>query len=163
MKTRIVMGLLFLVSLVACSPDTLQGTFEKEQRNNGMDGFNIIHIEENDQYGLVVATSWTEQFIQNKNRPGIHVYDNENGKWVGRPGISCGDGRGSSILGIGNGMYVYCGVITEDRPFVTMAVGETEARIFDVNESIRVWYAVVNSRDLKISGTFDNGEKMILN
>ena len=44
-----------------------------------------------------------------------------------------------------------------------MAVGEAQARIFDVDESIRVWYAVTNERDLKISGTYDNGETMILN
>ena len=77
------------ISMAACAPDTLQSTFEKDEKNNGMDSVNVIHVEENEQYGLVLATSWTEQFIENKDRPGISVYENNNGKWTRSPGMSC--------------------------------------------------------------------------
>jgi hypothetical protein len=163
MSTRIFIGLIFLISIVACSPDTLQSTYEKEQKNNGMDGFNIIHIEENDRYGLVLATSWTEEYIENKDKPGIHNYEKVDGKWVMYPGVSCGDGRGAATLGIMDGKYLYCGVITEERPFVKMNVGETEAKIFDVNGKKQVWYAVENAMGLKIRGTYENGEQVKLN
>jgi hypothetical protein len=163
MSTRIFIGLIVLVSIVACSPDTLQSTYEKEQKYNEMDGFNIIHIEENDRYGLVLATSWTEEYIQNRDKPGISVYEKVEGKWSRNPGISCGDGRGAATLGIPDGNYLYCGVITEERPFVKMAVGETEAQIFDVNDKKRVWYAVEKAMGLKIRGTYESGEQVNLN
>jgi len=62
-KSRIFPLLVVSISMVACAPDTLQSTFEKDQRNDGMDNINIIHIEENELYGLVVNTSWTEDYI----------------------------------------------------------------------------------------------------
>jgi len=159
MRFKVFPGLVLSFSIVACAPDTLQSTFEKEQKDNQMDGFNIIHIEENEQYGLVLATSWTEQYIQNKDRPGINVYENQSGKWVARPGTSC-DSPGASRLGIQNGLYLYCGAITEERPYVKITVGETEAKIFDVNDKNRVWYAVEESMDLKIIGSYASGEQV---
>ena len=132
MNLKTLTGLLLLTSLVACGPETLQSTYEKAQREDGMDGFNIIHIEENEQYGLVISTSWTEQYMENKDRPGIKYYEKMDGKWIMHPGTDCGTGRSASTLGIMGGSYVYCGVITEQRPFVKMTVGETEAQIFDV-------------------------------
>lgn len=162
MKLRIILGLLFSISLTACAPDTLQSTYEKEQKSNQMDGFNIIHIEENEQYGLVVATSWTEEHVQNKDKAGINVYENDNGKWVGRPGTSCSN-PGAARLGIQNGLYLYCGSIGENRPYVKVIVGETEAGIYDVNDTTRVWYAVVDSMDLKTVGSYANGEQVTFN
>jgi len=61
-------------------------------------------------------------------------------------------------LGIQNGLYLYCGAITEDPPYVKITVGETQASIFDVNEKIKVWYAVVNSMDLKMVGSYATGD-----
>jgi hypothetical protein len=159
MKIKIFPVLVFSISMMACAPDTLQSTFEKDEKNNGMDGINIIHIEENEQYGLVLATSWTEQYIENKDKPGISVYENDNGKWIGSPGTSC-SGPGATRLGIQNGLYLYCGAITENRPFVKITVGETEASIFEVNDKIRVWYAVENSMDLETKGSYASGEQV---
>lgn len=159
MKTRIWVGLFSIVTLVACAPETLQGTFEKDEKNNGMEGINVIHVEENEQYGLVLATSWTEEYIQNKDKPGISVYENDNGKWVSRPGTSCSS-PGAARLGIGNGLYLYCGTITEERPFVKVTAGETDAGIFDVNDTTRVWYAVGDSMDLAIKGSYESGEEV---
>jgi len=156
MNIRNLTGMLFLIVIVACSPDTLQSTYEKQQKENGVDGFNIIHIEENDEYGLVVETSWTEQYIQNKDKPGIMVYENHDGEWVTRPGMQCQGLPGS--LGIGGGRYLYCASITENRPYVKIMVGETEAQIFDVNDKKRVWYAVVNSMDMNVWGSYATGE-----
>jgi hypothetical protein len=159
MKLRVFLGLLILISFAACAPDTLQSTFEKEQKSDQMDGFNIIHIEENEQYGLVVATSWTEEYIQNKDKASIRVYENDNGKWVGMPGTSCSN-PGAARLGIQNGLYLYCGSIGENRPYVTITVGETEAGIYDVNDTTRVWYAVVDSFELKTVGSYASGEQV---
>ena len=156
MNIRILTGMLFLIVIFACSPDTLQSTYEKQQKENGMDGFTIIHIEENDEYGLVVETSWTEEYIQNKDKPGVMVYEKDNGKWVARPGISC-DGLGGT-LGIGGGRYLHCASITEKRPYVKIMVGATEAQIFDVNDKIRVWYAVGDSMDMNVWGSYATGD-----
>ena len=161
MNLRNLTGMLFLIVIVACSPDTLQSTYEKQQKENGMDGFNIIHIEENDEYGLVVETSWTEEYIQNKDKPGIMVYEKDNGKWVARPGMSC-DGLGGT-LGIGGGRYLYCGSITENRPFVKIMVDETEAQIFEVNDKKRVWYAVEHSMGMQKWGSYETGEPQKMN
>jgi hypothetical protein len=156
MNIRNLTGMLFLIVIVACSPDTLQSTYEKQQKENGVDGFNIIHIEENDEYGLVLETSWTEQYIQNKDKPGITVYEKDNGKWVARPGMQC-EGLGGT-LGIGDGRYLYCASFTEKRPYVKIMVGETEAQIFDVNDKKRVWYAVEHSKGMTVWGSYAAGD-----
>jgi len=130
MNIRNLTGMLFLIVIVACSPDTLQSTYEKQKKESGVDGFNIIHIEENDEYGLVVETSWTEQYIENKDKPGIMVYEKYDGEWVTSPGMQCQDLPGA--LGIGGGRYLFCASITENQPYVKIMVGETEAQIFNV-------------------------------
>ena len=161
MNIRILTGMLFLIVIVACSPDTLQSTYEKQQKEDGMDGFTIIHIEENDEYGLVLGTSWTEQYPDNKDKPFILVYEKNNGKWVTRPGTTC-DGLGAT-LGIGGGRYLYCASITEDRPYVKIMVGDTEAQIFDVNDKKRVWYAVEHSMGMQKWGSYETGEPQKMN
>jgi hypothetical protein len=159
MNIRLITGLVFSISIIACAPDTLQSTFEKERKDNNMNDFNIIHVEENEAYGLVVATTWTEEYIQNKDKAGIRVYENDNGKWIAMPGMDC-SGQGAARLGIQNGNYLYCGSFTEDRPFVKITVGETEARIFDVTDKIQVWYAVETSMDLDTFGSYESGEQV---
>lgn len=157
MKSETLSLLIVSASMLACAPDTLQSTFEKDERNNGVDYINIIHIEENEQYGLVVNTSWTEDYIQSKDRPGISVYHKVKGKWTRSPGTSC-PSEEISRLGIQNGLFLYCGAITENPPYVKITVGETEASIFEVNEIIKVLYAVVNSMDLKMVGSWATGD-----
>lgn len=148
--------LIFLSAILACTPDTLQSTFEKDQQSNGMDGVNIIHIEENEAYGLVLATTWTEQTLENKDRPGINVYLQEDGQWMAIPGTDC-DGP-MFTLGIQGNGYLYCGSISEKRPYVKILVGETEAQIFDVNDKKRVWYVVGKSRGMVVQGSYTSGE-----
>lgn len=63
-------------------------------------------------------------------------------------------------MGIGGGNYLYCGSLGENRPFVEITVGETTARIFDVNDKKRVWYAVEKSKDMTVKGTSENGEQV---
>jgi hypothetical protein len=48
--------------------------------------------------------------------------------------------------------------LTEEPPFVKITVGETQASIFDVNEKIKVWYAVVNSMDLEEVRSYATGD-----
>ena len=151
-----IVAMISMLSLVACSKLTLQDTYEKQQKDDGRDGFNIIHIEESEQYGLVLATSWTEEYIQNKDRPGINVYEKENGAWVSIPGVSC-DNTGAARLKIQKDTYLYCGAITEDRPYIKVTVGETEAKVFKVTDSTGVWYAVEKSMDMKVIGSYANG------
>ena len=160
MNLRIYIGLMFVIVIVACAPDTLQSTYEQQQKEDGMDGYNIIHIEENDGYGLVLATAWTEQYIENKDSPGIRVYEKADGKWVAIPGTTCDAPGGGAVLGIGGGNYLYCGSFGENRPFVEITVGETAARIFDVNDEKRVWYAVEKSRDMTVRGTNASGKQV---
>jgi hypothetical protein len=63
-------------------------------------------------------------------------------------------------LGIGGGRYLYCASITENRPYVKIMVGETEAQIFDFNDNKQVWYAVANSNDMNVWGSYATGEPM---
>ena len=99
-----------------------------------------------------------EQYIENKDRPGINVYLQENGQWMAIPGTDC-DGP-MFTLGMQGKGYLYCGVITEDRPYVKIMVGETEAQIFDLNDKKRVWYVVQKSRGLIVQGSFASGEQV---
>ena len=48
----------------------------------------------------------------------------------------------------------------EDRPYVKIMVGETEAQIFDLNDKKRVWYVVQKSRGLIVQGSFASGEQV---
>ena len=150
MSFKILIGIMFLIVIVACTPDTLQSAYEKHQKDIGNYGFNIIHIEEHDDYGLVLATEWSEQDKEDKGKPGIGVFIKESGKWVAIPGTSCDSPQ--VTLGIRGGNYLYCGVIIDNRPNVEIMAGETAAQVFDVNDKKRVWYAVEKSMDEKVRG-----------
>ena len=162
MKLNSVVGmcfiLSFLVGTVGCADESLQEIFQRKMKDDKMDGYNIIHIEENDQYGLIVNTSWTKQYIENKNEPGIHVYKRDGSKWVMRPGTGCSAG-GTSKLGIPGKKTLYCGALTIKRPFAKIIVGDHEAKIFPVTDDLRVWYAVGQGRDLKVKGIAKNGSE----
>ena len=117
MNIRLILGLTLCFLVSGCISDTLQETYEKTQKSNGMDSTNIIHLYENDRYGLVFATAWNAQYPENRNRPGISYYKKVSAKWKMQPGTDCGTGTGSSILGLSKEEFLYCGVITSERPF----------------------------------------------
>ncbi len=153
----ILFGLSFLISAAACADETLQEKYEGEMKDDKMDGFQIIQIEENERYGLIVHTAWTKQYPDNKNRPGIRVYYKDGGKWTMRPGTACG--MGISRLSIPDKNTLYCGALTKKRPFKKIMVGDQEAKIFPVIDDIRVWYAVGQGRKLKVKGITENGNE----
>ena len=150
MKFRILIGIMFVIAIVACAPDTLQSTYEKNQKDVGNYGWNIIHIEEHDDYGLVLATQWSEQDKEDKGKPSILAFIKENDKWVVDWGAACDGPQVTQIIAGGN--YLYCGTITDNRPNVEIMVGETAAQVIDVNDQKRVWYAVEKSMGLKVRG-----------
>jgi hypothetical protein len=69
---KIVLNLILLLLITGCSGDTsLKGAFEKQMKEDQADGFNLIHLEDNETDGLALYTSWTDDYPDNKNKPGI--------------------------------------------------------------------------------------------
>jgi len=67
---RIACGLITF-SLAACAGDkTLQGILEAQMKDNGYDGWDIIHVQENETDGFVLHTAWTDQHPDNRSEPG---------------------------------------------------------------------------------------------
>ena len=116
MKFRILIGIMFVIAIVACAPDTLQSTYEKYQKDVGNYGWNIIHIEEHDDYGLVLATTWTEQDKEDEGKADILAFTKENDKWVVDWGAACDGPQVTQIIAGGN--YLYCGTITDSVPML---------------------------------------------
>jgi len=150
MNFKILIGIMFVIAIVACAPDTLQSTYEKYQKDVGNYGWNIIHIAEHDDYGLVLATIWSEQDKEDKGKASILAFIKENDKWVVWMGADCDGLQVTQVIGGGN--YLYCGAITDNRPNVEIMVGETAAQVIDVNDQKRVWYAVEKSMGMKVRG-----------
>lgn len=154
---------LSLATVAGCSDDlSLQATFEKQMKDDGVDGFNIIHIDENENRGLVLYTSWTEEYPDNKNYPGINYYRKLEQRWESRPGTACSD-RGVSRLGLSGNGYLFCAVLKENMKFEKIRVGDSDAHIFNVNDSMRVWYAVADDKKAKVVGTISDGREVTLN
>ena len=162
MQIKLLLVLLCLSGITACSADTsLQGVFENQMKEDGAVGFTIIHIDEGETHGLVLYTSWTHEYPDNKNKPGIRYYEKSDKQWHGRTGTGCSD-RGISRLGLmGNG-YLFCAIPRENRGYEKILVGDTEAGIFQVNDSISVWYAAVDNRDAKVVAILDDGTELAL-
>lgn len=90
MKPAIPILIIAFMSIYGCSADdSLQGAYERQIKENGMDGFNIIHLEERASVGLVLNTSWTNDYPENQFRPGIHVFEKTEGGWQAVPGTAC--------------------------------------------------------------------------
>lgn len=162
---RLITLLLFLslTGVAGCSGDlSLQATFEKQMEDDGADGFNIIHIDEKENRGLVLYTSWTEEYPDNKNHPGINYYHKLDQRWESRPGTACSD-SGVSRLGLSDNGHLFCAVLKENMKFEKIRVGGSDAHIFNVSDSIRVWYGVADDKNAKAVGIISDGREVTLN
>jgi hypothetical protein len=134
----------------------MQGIFEGQMKDNGVDGFEIIHLQENELAGLVLYTSWTSDYPDNRNEPGINYYQKQDGKWVGAMGTACGNNGVSRFGLMGNG-YLYCSTLRQDMAFEKIMADGREANVFTFNGDMRVWFAITDSRDSVITGVSSNG------
>lgn len=160
---KIVLNLILLLLITGCSGDTsLKGAFEKQMKEDQADGFNLIHLEDNETDGLALYTSWTDDYPDNKNKPGINYYEKVDGKWQSRTGTGCSDGGVSRLGLMGNG-HLYCSILKENMDFEKILVDGTEANVFQVGDSIRVWYAVSDEKGAKVTGVSGGGREVRLN
>lgn len=159
---RLLIGLMVLV-LADCGGDaTLQDAFEKQMKLNKVDGFDIIKLDERPDLGLVLFTSWTEAYPDNRNRPGVYVFYRQDGRWEMQPGIDC-SGGGTARLGLGVRGTLYCAMLKPDWDFTKVMVGETEAGLFAFGEGQRVWYAVAPDGTAPVKGVNAEGREYELN
>ena len=160
---RAISVLILLVVTVGCSSDvSLMGAFQKQMAENAVDGFFIIHLEERETDGLVLYTSWTEDYPDNQNRPGINYYERLDTGWESRPGTACSD-SGVSRLGLmGNG-YLFCSTLKANMDFEKILVGDTEAKMFQFGDNRLVWYAIEDEKGSKVAGISSDGRQIALN
>ncbi len=121
-----------------------------------------IWIVEKENRGLVLYTSWTEEYPDNKNYPGINYYQKLEQRWESQPGTACSD-RGVSRLSFSGNGHLFCAVLKENMKFKKIRVGDSDAHIFNVNDSIRVWYGVADDKNAKAVGISNDGREVILN
>jgi hypothetical protein len=163
MKLKAAFAMTWLLATAGCSSDTsLKGVFEKQMKQDRVDGFNIIHLQENETNGLVLYTAWTKDYPENKNQPGIHYYEKGDSGWESRPGMGCSD-SGVSRLGLMGKGYLYCAMLKDYMQFSKVMLGDIEALIFQVNEKQQVWYALSGDRDAKVVGVSSDGKEVALN
>jgi hypothetical protein len=162
MKNYPVLLMISLAALFACTGEmTLQQTVEKQMKEDGMDGFNIIHMTENVDDALVLLTSWTEEYPDNRNRPGIYYYQKQDGQWQQATGTDCSGGI--TRLGLlGNG-YLYCSSLEPGTGFEKILVDGEEAGMFVVNDNIRTWFHVADNNEAKVIGVNTGGKQVNLN
>jgi hypothetical protein len=151
------------MGIAGCSGNlSLQETFEKQMKDDGIGGFNIIHIDEKENSGLVLFTSWTEQDPNNKDDTSIHYFEKPDQRWERQTGMECST-NGVGLMGLmGNG-YLFCSIFKANMDFEKIRIGDSEVDIFNVNDSMRVWYAVVDDRDSKVLGITSDGRDFALN
>jgi hypothetical protein len=154
---------LLLAGAAGCSDDpSLQAAFEKQMMEDGAAGFEIIHVEENENDGLVLYTSRTDEYPEAGDRPGIRYYERLEGRWRSATGMECGS-SGASRLGLmGNG-YLFCSTLKENRDFERIRVGDSEARMFQTGDGKRVWYAIVDDMESNVTGITSDGAEFPLN
>ena len=154
---------LLALSLPACAGDqTLQGAFEAQMKSDGYDGFDIIHVQEDESDGYVLYTAWTDQHPDNRNEPGLNYYQKQGEQWQSAMGTGCGS-SGVSIFGMmGNG-FLYCSVLRPDMDFVQITAGGQAARMFTFNETMKVWVAVSPEANAKVVGVMVDGREIALN
>lgn len=150
-------------SLSACAGDpSLQGVFEAQMKDDGYAGYDIIHIEENQGDGWVLYTSWTDDYPDNRNRPGVGYFQLEDDQWQSAMGTACSS-NGVSTLGLmGNG-YLYCSVLRPDMQFESISAGRSDAQIFTFNGTMTVWVAIASEFGASVVGTTSDGREVSLN
>lgn len=163
MRHRTFFLALLLTGIAACSGDnSLQGAFEKQMHDDEVDGFTIIHLEENESDGLVLFTSWTKDYPENRNKPSIHYFQKTENHWKIQTGTACST-NGIAQLGLmGNG-YLYCAGFKKAMSFEAVRVGDKEAKLFSTPEVGTVWYARAGEREMKVIGITAEGREIALN
>lgn len=140
----------------------MQGKFESQMKEDGVDGFEIIHIQENELDGLVLYTSWTADYPDNRNQPGINYFQKEDGKWGSAMGTGCSD-SGVSRFGLMGDRYLYCSKLRADMAFKKILVDDSQdAVLFTFNQDMRVWFAITDSRESTVVGVSNNGTELQL-
>ena len=163
MKPAIPILIIAFMSIYGCSADdSLQGAYERQIKENGMDGFNIIHLEERASVGLVLNTSWTNDYPENQFRPGIHVFEKTEGGWQAVSGTACDANTVARLSLFGNGQ-LYCASLDPESEVQEVRVGQSAAQIFDSANGSRVWFAITEERDAKAIGTTPDGREIKLN
>jgi hypothetical protein len=154
---------LITLSLAACAGDkTLQGVFEAQMKDNGSDGWDIIHVQENETDGFVLHTAWTDQNPDSRNEPGVNYFQKQGTEWRSAMGTACSN-SGVSMFGLmGNG-YLYCSVLRPDMSFENVAAGGHAAQVFTFNETMKVWVAVTSEANAKVVGISKDGREIALN
>jgi hypothetical protein len=131
-------------------------------REDGADGFDIIHVEENERDGLVLYTSWTDEYPDGRNRPGIRYYERLDGRRKSSTGTECSS-SGVSRLGLmGNG-YLFCSTLKENMSFERIRVGDSEAIILQTSDGKLVWYAIEDEKESNVTGITSDGREVALN
>lgn len=154
---------IFLACATACSgSETLQQAFEKQMKTDGADGFDLIHLQENEQDGLVLSASWTEAYPDNRDEPSVFYFQKQDGRWTRQTGTACSQSGVSRVGLMGNG-YLYCSVLRDDWDFAKVRVGETEAKMFQTHAGRNVWYAVAEAFELPVVGVGADGREWPLN
>ena len=161
-KSHIVCALLTF-SLVACAGDkSLEGVFEAQMKDNGSDGWNIIHVQENETDGFVLHTAWTDQHPDNRNEPGVSYFQKQGKEWQSAMGTSCSN-SGVSRFGLMGNSNLYCSVLRADMDFEKITAGGQAAQIFTFNETMKVWVAVTSESNAKVVGFTKDGREIALN
>ena len=156
-------SLLLAVSTTACAGDsTLKGTFEAQMKDNGYDGYEIIHIQENEGDGWVLHTAWTKDYPENRNEPGINYYQREGKKWQSAMGTACSS-NGVARLGLRGRGHLFCAQLREGMSFTSIFVDETEAKMFEMGNGATVWYAVSENAEARVRGVTASGAERWLN
>lgn len=153
---------LIILSLAACAGDkTLQGVFEAQMKDDGYDGWDIIHIQEDETDGFVLYTAWTDQHPDNRNQPGVSYFQKQGEEWQSAMGTACSNSGVSTFGLMGNG-YLYCSVLLPDMDFEKVTAGGQAARIFTFNETMKVSVGVTSEADAKVVGFTKDGREIAL-
>jgi len=66
-------------------------------------------------------------------------------------------------LGLSGNGHLFCSVLKENMTFEKIRVGDSDAHILYVSDSIRVWYGVADDKTAKAVGIIIDGREVTLN
>lgn len=157
-----------LTSLVGCSMNqSFEDYFHNEMEENKKDyeeevnySYSLVHQEQN-----VVNPGDAIAIFTENNRNGeqifIAYFEQENGTWYWQQTRGAEWDTPVKWSSMNKVPYIYSGAIS-DGPIKEIYVGREQAKIIDVEDDKRFWYAISKRKDVDVKFIKENGNEEII-
>ncbi|NMH68270.1 hypothetical protein HF072_05700 [Bacillus sp. RO3] len=166
MITLVVLAVLPI--LTACLPEpTFEDFFHKKMERNAEEyteevqyEYSLIHKEENVFRPNDAIAIFTENNLQGE-QIFIAYFKKENGRWNWQRTRGSEWGTPVKWSAMSEKPYIYSGAIN-DPSIKQVYAGEEQAKIIEVEEDKRFWYAISHEKDVEVKMIMADGTKEVI-